>query len=200
VKNTDYGLVAVGAQSGQPFEQELSFADSIDFYVDLVNRFGPVQDCGAYHLAEPAQQIRYLWIAAKPSERRQRPHAIELARLAWVHDLEKLESGATKRSMWNVVRGALDSDAKAIAADSIEYRSRLNAVREPPPLPPELVEEEARKKAESIAYWKEHMSKLKLWISITLTNALYAIFITESEVNLERHAVKQARKFSCKAL
>jgi hypothetical protein len=138
------GLYRVGARDGRPFEEPLSFSESIDFYVYLAKRYGPDRNVGAYHLAKPAEHIRFLWVRASESERKQRPGAIDYARHSWQRDLEKLESskGIYDPSAWRWHWTALDEQAGLLGVDP-DNRRRLDLLREPPPMSPEVAREKA---------------------------------------------------------
>ncbi len=152
VQQTDFGLFRFGARAGKPFEEKMPFAESIDFYGDLVKRFGPERDVGAYHLAYPEQHIRWIWVNATDTDRKQRPGAIEFVRHAWERELEKLEGRTVKctsdqlswRSKWDT----LDAQAGLVGTNTQENLRRLDRLREPPPLPAGALEEEAREEAE----------------------------------------------------
>ncbi len=159
VQKNDDGLFRVGARGGKPFEEKLSFTDSIDFYIDLVKRFGPERDIGAYHLAYPERQIRSLWVHATDTERQQRPAALGFARHAWERELEKLEKSTVKRtsdlSSWRLTWEALDGEIRVVGADTPDHRRRLDRLRQPPPVPTTALEDEAREEGAMLELLKK---------------------------------------------
>jgi hypothetical protein len=125
VQEGDFGLFRIGARAGKPFQEDLSFAESIDLYADLARRYDPESS---------EEQIRTLWVKADAAERRQRPAAVAFARRAWQRDLESLEKRTEDRDVWRYAWEALDQQAPLLGADTPENRRRLERVREPPPV------------------------------------------------------------------
>jgi hypothetical protein len=142
--DSDGDVCHYGARNGRPFAGPLSFSESVDFYVYLAKRYGPDRDVGAWYLAKPAEHIRWLWVRASESERKQRPGAIDYARHSWQRDLEKLESSRGKydASAWRWRWTALDEQAALLGVDP-DNRRRLDLLRDPPPLSPEAAKEQA---------------------------------------------------------
>jgi hypothetical protein len=137
--DTDFGLHRIGAKGGRVLNEKVSFADAIDFYVDLVKRYGPKRDTPVYYLAEPQAQIRWLWSEASEADRKLRPEAVEYARRAWQDELEQLRNKiileASDQSTWALAWNTLDHDAALVGMNTPEVRSELARLREPPPIP-----------------------------------------------------------------
>ena len=139
VQTDDGELFRIGAKEGHLLEAPLSFADAIDFYIDLVKRHGPKCDGPIRYLAEPQEMIRELWLEASDDDRKERPDAVEYARRAWQDELEQLPkmivlSDGGQRD-WAESWSRLDSNCALLGMSTPAIRQELDRLREPPPVP-----------------------------------------------------------------
>ena len=145
--------------------EKLSIIAEIDFYLDQIARFGPERNVGAYHLAYPERQLRWLCcVRASQSDTARRPQAIIHATRAWLLDLEKLEATIVQntgdQAMWRLTWGALDDHIRILELETPELRARLDRLREPPSPTPEGIAEEAEMNATMREMVAKAISKL----------------------------------------
>jgi hypothetical protein len=154
---TDYGLYRIGAAQGRVLNEHVSFADAVDFYVDLVKQYGPKRDVAVYYLAEPQAQIRWLWSEASDADRKLRPDAVEYARRAWQDQFENLAKKIvleeSDQRAWSLAWSALDEDCALVGMNTPDIRKELDRLREPPPVP-KLTERE-RNVLQSAMWFKQ---------------------------------------------
>ena len=137
--DTDFGLYRFGAKQGRALLERVSFADAIDFYIDLVKRYGPKRDHPILSLAEPQKQIRRLWLAASDADRKLRPDALEYAQRAWQDDFEQLPKTIVLNDVaqraWSESWSTLDETCALLGMNTPPILKELDRLRKPPPVP-----------------------------------------------------------------
>jgi tetratricopeptide (TPR) repeat protein len=138
VQDTDVGLMRFGAVGGKPIERQLSFAESIDFYLVVLDKSGPESDAPLYNLPSPRGALLVEWAEATAEERAQRPAALEHVRDAWRGELKALEQSATMRpvdkTQWSARWQQLNSSAPSLELPAAELE-HLMRLRQPPRSP-----------------------------------------------------------------
>jgi hypothetical protein len=139
VVNTEFGLHGIGAEHGRPVHRRLTFDESVDFFIDLIERFGPSRDLPVFYLARPELSLLLLWIGASPSQRASRPDALSHAQRGWQRELEKLADKLVlepdDQSEWEREWSFLDEALVPVELDRTHAREKLQRLREPPSLP-----------------------------------------------------------------